>query len=192
VISAAAVPLADYPLLYLPVHIVWLELIIHPTALLVFQDLPGGGRLLATSTTSPQFFFGRRAWLVIGATGIAVAALVSFGFAYALGPEGDVAHARSMALALLILASSAITAVLSGARTWTALAVIFGSLASLAVLVQVPSIAELVHLRPLHGMDWLLAAAAASVIGVFAAGVKMSLNAPTRAMYRRVGLPEHR
>jgi Ca2+-transporting ATPase len=192
VISAAAVPLADYPLLYLPVHIVWLELIIHPTALLVFQELPGGGRLLATSTTSPQFFFGRRAWLVIGATGIAVAALVSFGFAYALGPEGDVAHARSMALALLILASSAITAVLSGARTWTALAVIFGSLASLAVLIQVPSIAELVHLRPLHGLDWLLAAAAASVIGVFAAGVKMSLNAPTRAMYRRVGPPEHR
>ncbi len=38
VLSAAAVPLADHPLLYLPIHIVWLELIIHPTALLVFQD----------------------------------------------------------------------------------------------------------------------------------------------------------
>ena len=43
VISAAAIPLMGYPLLYLPIHIVWVELIIHPTALLVFQRLPGRG-----------------------------------------------------------------------------------------------------------------------------------------------------
>ena len=40
VVTAALIPLAGYPLLYLPIHIVWLELIIHPTALLVFQDCP--------------------------------------------------------------------------------------------------------------------------------------------------------
>ena len=187
VISAAAVPLANYPLLYLPIHIVWLELIIHPTALLVFQELPGTGRLLPTGGASPQYVFGRRAWLVIGATGRALTALASFGFAYALGPDGDVEHARSMVLAVLILASAAITAVLSGARTWTALAVIFGSLASLLVLVQVPNIAALVHLRPLHGVDWVLAAAGGGLIGLFAVGVKMSLNAPTGAKSRRPG-----
>src|SRR5947199_315316 len=38
VITAAFVPFAGYPLLYLPIHIVWLELLIHPTALLVFQE----------------------------------------------------------------------------------------------------------------------------------------------------------
>ena len=42
VVTAAIIPLAGYPLLYLPVHIVWLELIIHPSALLVFQELPPG------------------------------------------------------------------------------------------------------------------------------------------------------
>ena len=38
VFSAAIIPLCGYPLLYLPIHIVWLELPIHPTTLLVFQD----------------------------------------------------------------------------------------------------------------------------------------------------------
>src|SRR5690606_41378442 len=40
VVSAAAIPLAGYPLLYLPVHLVWLELMLHPTAMLFFQRLP--------------------------------------------------------------------------------------------------------------------------------------------------------
>lgn len=184
-ISAAAVPLADFPLLYLPIHIVWLELIIHPTALLVFQELPGTGRLLATAGTSPRYFFRAGTWLVIGATGLAITSLLSFGFVYALGPEGDVDHARSMVIAVLVLASATITAVLSGARTWTALTVILGSLVSVVVLVQVPHLASLVHLRPLHGVDWLLAAAGGALIGLFAVGVKMSLNAPTGASPRR-------
>ncbi|MBK7842707.1 MAG: cation-transporting P-type ATPase [Bdellovibrionales bacterium] len=37
VLGAAIVPLIGYPLVYLPVHIVWLELVIHPTALFAFQ-----------------------------------------------------------------------------------------------------------------------------------------------------------
>jgi Ca2+-transporting ATPase len=45
ILAAALIPLAGYPLLFLPVHIVWLELIIHPTALLVFQNLPPTSRL---------------------------------------------------------------------------------------------------------------------------------------------------
>ena len=34
--------LTGYPLLYLPIHIVWLETLIHPTAMLVFQELQKG------------------------------------------------------------------------------------------------------------------------------------------------------
>jgi Ca2+-transporting ATPase len=41
VLTATLIPLAGYPLLYLPILVVWLEAIIHPTALLVFQVLPG-------------------------------------------------------------------------------------------------------------------------------------------------------
>ena len=45
VVTAALVPLLGHPVLYKPIHIVWLELIIHPTALLVFQDLAASDRL---------------------------------------------------------------------------------------------------------------------------------------------------
>src|SRR5690606_11079243 len=45
VLTASLIPFAGYPLLYLPAHIVWLELIIHPTALLVFPQVPSAKRL---------------------------------------------------------------------------------------------------------------------------------------------------
>jgi Ca2+-transporting ATPase len=38
VLTAALVPLLGYPILYLPIHIIWFELIIHPTALFSFQQ----------------------------------------------------------------------------------------------------------------------------------------------------------
>ena len=64
VLSAALIPLAGYPLLYLPIHIVWLELIIHPTALLVFQNLPSRGRLEPIHRGRRIRFFGP--WRVVG------------------------------------------------------------------------------------------------------------------------------
>jgi Ca2+-transporting ATPase len=66
VLTATLIPLAGYPLLYLPVHVVWLEAVIHPTALLVFQELPTKGELIASPRDG---FFSRRDWLVVAATG---------------------------------------------------------------------------------------------------------------------------
>jgi Ca2+-transporting ATPase len=178
VLSAAAVPLADHPLLYLPIHIVWLELIIHPTALLVFQDLPTSDRLLPTERGGAPRFFGLRAWIAIGVAGLLLAALISLGFEHALGLTNDVEHARSMALGALVSASAAITAVFSGLRTWSAWILVLGSLASLALLVQVPLLAALVHLRPLHISDWALVAAGGVLGGLFALMVKIALRPP--------------
>ncbi len=180
VLSAAAVPLADNPLLYLPVHIVWLELIIHPTALLVFQDLPTSDSLLPTERDGTPHFFRLPAWIVIGVASLSLTALISFGFDHALGVTNEVEHARSMALGALISASAAITAVFSGLRTWPAWILVLGSLASLALLVQVPLLAALVHLRPLHISDWALVAAAGVLGGLFALMVKIALRWPAR------------
>jgi Ca2+-transporting ATPase len=182
VLSAAAVPLADNPLLYLPVHIVWLELIIHPTALLVFQDLPTSDRLMPTERNGPPHFFALRAWTAIGVSGLVVAAIISIGFEDALGAANDVEHARSMALGALIGGSAAITAALSGMRTRTAWIVVAGSLASLFLLVQVPFLAELVHLRPLHLPDWGIVAAGGAVAGLLASMVRASVRRPRRSM----------
>jgi Ca2+-transporting ATPase len=181
VLSAAAVPLADNPLLYLPIHIVWLELIIHPTALLVFQDMPASGRLMPTKRNTPRRFFTPRAWIVLAISGLLLAAIISIGFERALGPTNDVEHARSMALGALIGASAAITAAFSGLRNWTARIVVAGSLASLFLLVQVPFLAELVHLRPLHLVDWGVVAAAGAVAGLLALMVGISVREPLRS-----------
>lgn len=101
------IPLAGYPLPYLPVHVVWLELIIHPTALLVFQNLPAGEALSPRQPSPELRFFDRPQSLSIVLTGIVVAATIG--------------------LSLL--------------------------------LVQVPALAQYLHLRPLHADDWLVAAA---------------------------------
>lgn len=161
VVTAAFVPLAGYPLLYLPVHIVWLETLIHPTALLVFQELPASERLHPLATGGPARFFSRRDWAAIAAVGGLLTALVVAGYLTSLGEGGRVEHGRAMALAILTFASAALTAVLSRLRTWTSRAVAAGTVALSVALVQTPVVAGLLHLEPLHLEDWILAASAA-------------------------------
>jgi Ca2+-transporting ATPase len=176
VVSAAIVPLFDNPLLYLPIHIIWLELIIHPTALLVFQEMPTSDRLLPTRRGGPTRFFGLRTWALIGISGLAQAAIISIGFELVLGTGNDVEHARSMALGILIGSSAAMTVALGRLQGWAARLVVAGSLASLVLLVQVPFLAELVHLKPLHLADWGMVAVAVLVAGLLALAVKAGID----------------
>lgn len=157
VITAAFVPLAGYPLLYLPVHIVWLEMVIHPTALLVFQDLPASERLQPVATSGRARFFSVRDWGAIAAVGGLITALVIAGYLTSFGEGGRVEHGRAMALATLTLASASLTAGLSGLRTGISRAVASGTVALSVVLIQTPVLARLLHLEPLHLADWALA-----------------------------------
>lgn len=177
VLSAALVPLAGYPLLYLPIHIVWFELIIHPTALLVFQESPATGQLLTARREGPARFFGAVSWVVIGGTGLLVTGIVVFGFQQALGSGGDVEHARAMAMAALIVASATITVLLSGMRSPAAWVVVLSSLGSLALLIGVPALAAALHLRPLHAGDWMLAVGGGAGAGLAAGLLRLSLRA---------------
>ena len=166
VLSAALVPISGQPLLYLPIHIVWLELLIHPTALLVFQDPPPAGHMAPVVREQRATFFGRRAWTVIVLTGLAATAAILL--AYAHGAAQGIEHARTLALATLVLASATITAALSGLRSRTARLVACASVASLVLLVQVPALAAWVHLRPLGLQDWALATAGGVLAGSLA------------------------
>jgi Ca2+-transporting ATPase len=161
VLSAAIVPLAGYPLLLLPIHIVWLELIIHPSALLAFQEDSGAAPLHRTREAG---FFGWRQWLIIGAVSLLLTLLVLVGYDVGLGEYRHVEHARSLALVVLVIGSSAITAALSGLRTRAACWVILWSLASLGLFLQVPLIASLLDLTPLHRDDWWMAVSATLVV----------------------------
>lgn len=171
VASATLVPLAGAPLLYLPIHVVWLELLIHPTALLVFQELAPDGALPAVQRRSRARFFSPRAWWAILLGGAAITLVLLGGYWQALGgrtadgAEPLVAHARAMAIAALVLASLTVTASLSRLRSATARAICLGGLASLLLFVQVPALAQRLHLQPLHLADWAIAAGSGLLAG---------------------------
>ena len=148
VATATLIPLAGYPLLYLPIHVVWLELIIHPTALLVFQEINTKARLKPIHERErTDRFFSAWQWIVVGAVGAAMTVVVLFGYERSLGTEPDVEHARAMALVTLVIASATLTATLSRLRTLTARTIVAASVASAVILVQIPLLAELLHVR---------------------------------------------
>lgn len=186
VVGAAAIPLLGMPLLLLPVHIVWLELIIHPTAMLAFQELPSAGRLVTVERGRHARFFSVSAWSAMLLLGAVASSLLIWSYAHALGVGQDVEHARALALTVLVLMSAAMTSALTQLRSaparWAALA----TAASAVILVQWPVVSAPLHLRPLHLADWGLAIAAAALLGLGAAAlVRKMANV-------RLPLSEHR
>jgi Ca2+-transporting ATPase len=169
VVTAALVPLVGYPLLYSPLHIIWLEMIIHPTALLVFQEMPSHDGLNGQSTHRDARFFSGLEWLAIVTVGVILAALVTAGYVRSF-EAGQVEHGRAMALAVLTLSSAAITAVLSGMRTLASRVVIIATVVLSIVLIQIRPVSTLLSLTPLHGDDWLLAGGAATIAAAVLAG----------------------
>jgi Ca2+-transporting ATPase len=104
IISAVAIPFFGVPLLLLPIHLVWLELIVHPTSALVYENDPGGAEDLMTEP--PR---GRASALLrredvlrpilLGAT-LTVGCLAVYLLDLANGFSADVA--RGMALATML------------------------------------------------------------------------------------------
>ena len=172
VLTAVLVPLAGYPLLYLPVHIVWLELLIHPTALFAFQGRPDPRRLVRLKSGRRARFFEPADVRAIGVVGALGTVAVTAGYLMSLAGGGGVPHARAMALAILTLASAALALALARPGTWTAWAVASATALGTVSLVQIPASARLLQLSPLPADDWLLATGAAVVLGLIAAGVE--------------------
>ena len=74
-----------------------------------------------------------------------------------------------MALAVLIVASAMVTLGLSrlrGRAAWGLAAIAIGSA---IVLMQVPQLARLLHLSPLHREDWIIALASGLATGLLSA-----------------------
>ena len=183
VITAAVIPLVGYPLLYLPIHIVWLEMIIHPTALLVFQDLPPDDHLVRRKHEPRLRFFDRWQWLSIVLVGTTILVVVTASYVRSLGAGYEVEHARAMALVALTVASAGITASLSKLRSLTAKLIVGLTILVSVVLVQVPGLAALLHLKPLHFDDWAIAVAGGLLAAVIPA---------VQRQFENRHLPRHR
>jgi Ca2+-transporting ATPase len=165
VITAALIPLAGYPLLYLPTHIVWLEMLIHPTALLVFQGLPSSDGFGPIDRSRTVRFFSRAEWLLIIVVGALVTVLVTAGYVRSY-ESGAVDHGRAMALAVLTLSSAVLTAALSRLRTTASRVIVAATIGLSLVLTQVQPLATVLHLKPLHADDWAIAGIGSLLVGI--------------------------
>ncbi|MGZ9075166.1 MAG: cation transporting ATPase C-terminal domain-containing protein, partial [Burkholderiaceae bacterium] len=141
----------------------------HPTALLVFQKLPESDQLEVVPRPAPLRFFDQREWFIIGAVGVIITLVIIAGYVRGLGVYRDIDHARTVALAALIVASGTLTAGLNGVRSRSTLVALALTLGSALALVQIEPIARLLHLSPLHLDDWIIAAAGGLIAGAGAA-----------------------
>lgn len=156
VVTAALIPLVGFPILYLPVHVVWMELLIHPSAMLVFQDLPPDGKLSRDGRLRAGAFFSSTDVWTIVLVGAFVGAWVVFLYRYAID-TGTVEHARAVSLATMSFASAAFVVALAGLRTSVSRWITGGTIALAVVLIQTPITSTYLHLEPLHADDWALA-----------------------------------
>jgi Ca2+-transporting ATPase len=117
VLSAALVPAFGGPLLFLPIHIVWLELIIHPSAMLGFQREAGG--VDGDAPTRAGQLFDARAWrrlLLGGGFGCAAVLLAQTLPTWFDGADSD-ALPRTLALVALVAFSATVLIGLGRSRS---------------------------------------------------------------------------
>jgi Ca2+-transporting ATPase len=171
VAAAALVPLCGYPLLFLPAHLVWLELIIHPTALLAFQARPAGAAIPRGRPRRATRLLSRGDWIVIATVGTLLTALVVAAYWRGVHERGDVGHGRALALAMLILASAFVTLVLGRLRTIAGAVIPAVTVVVSAALIQVAPLAHVLRLSPLNADDWALAALGALIAALPLASV---------------------
>jgi P-type Ca2+ transporter type 2C len=165
VLAAAVVPFLGYPLLFVPVHIVLLELIMHPTAILGFHELKGGS---GVSGQQKQTILTRRDVALIAIGGMWLAASVVGSYLYAAGTVSDTAHGRAIGFATLVMGSSLAFTALSGIGTGTARILSITPVLATVVMIQWPEAAHWFQFSPLHVTDWLLATALALPLFVIA------------------------
>jgi Ca2+-transporting ATPase len=154
VLAAAVVPLMGYPLVYLPIHIVWLEMIIHPTALLAFQ---APASTTHKDSKSKKLFFSTPQIVVICITGIGLALLLGWRFLSSPSLGNDPSHARAIAVAILTLWSAGVTVHLTRLRSRVANTLAIATVLSSVVLIQWSGSLKSLHLTSLTISDWAYA-----------------------------------
>jgi Ca2+-transporting ATPase len=115
--------------------------------------------------------------------GTTILVVVTASYVRSLGAGYEVEHARAMALVALTVASAGITASLSKLRSLTAKLIVGLTILVSVVLVQVPGLAALLHLKPLHFDDWAIAVAGGLLAAVIPA---------VQRQFENRHLPRHR
>lgn len=172
-LSMVPVFFADWPLLLLPVHIVFLELIIDPSCTLIFEAEDAEPDIMRRPPRSPdERLFSWRTVGIAMIQGLSVLA-VCLGIFLFTRSEHAVGAARALMFTSLVVAFLVIILV---NRSWsrTALSqlkvrntalqwVLLGTTVMLVVVLLVPAAQRLFHFAPLHPKDLALALVAGFV-----------------------------
>ena len=171
---ALFVPLAGLPAFFQPVHLVWLELIIHPVSALVFEaEAPPDDVMLRPPRDPRAPLVERR--LVVRSLLSGVLLMVAALWAFAAHLDQGVEYARSLGMATVISGSLLVVWVERAgdrpllsvpmprtAKFW----IVWGGVAlSLPLFMYVPAIATIFQVVPIHPSDWGL------VFGICAAAL---------------------
>lgn len=173
---AVLVPLFDIPLLLLPIHLVWLELIVHPVSAVVFQSEKAAPSLMNRPPRDPAAPLLPRPAVVRSAVSGGLLAAATFATYWsALAAVGEF-QARALALVVLVAGYQTLVfaerlalpdaGVQRVPRTLVFWGVWSASALSLVAILSVPYLASLFRVSPPDGVRVAAAAAvgAATVI----------------------------
>jgi Ca2+-transporting ATPase len=172
ILLALTPPIVGLPLLLMPVHLIWLELIVHPVSALLFQGDPPPGDLMRRPPRDPRAAMLPRAAVLRSAlSGALLSAAVFVVFWGSLRQGTD--QARGVALATLIIGYQILVLVERAASAEQASAIVPRSLRfwmvwgaaaiSLPMLMYVPAAAALMSIAALGPLPWLIAFASATL-----------------------------
>ncbi len=162
-LSMLPVFLGNWPLLLLPVHIVFLELIIDPTCSLVFEaEEAEAGLMQRLPRNSGERLFTRNTVFLAVGQGLSILVVCMVVFVLAR-EKHSVEAARLLTFATLVTALLSTTLV---SRSWTRTLkamlfvpnkalrwVVAGAVVVLAVVLFVPAAQKLFHFAPVHLLD---------------------------------------
>lgn len=178
IVGLSVVPvLLGWPLILMPIHILFLQLIIDPACSLVFEAEAGEPGIMRRPPRSPEIsLFEPRQLLRSVFQGLIVIIVLLGLYAVTLRDDAGVGHARALVFASLVVASLAL---ILANRSWSqqfrdafrtsnwALCWVFtGALIFLAVALGVPILREAFRFLPLHAADLLILLLVA-VLGFF-------------------------
>lgn len=182
-LTAFLVPVLGAPLLLLPVHLVLLELFIHPVVSLVFEDAPAPPGLMQEPPRSPvKFLLGRRDLIADLVQGSVLSAGVIGLYLWRLAVGEPAPEARATAFVALLL-GQILLLVIERTRPkliWpgvnelsrVSVIVIVAAVAALVIAVYLPPVADLLRLVPIPAQEFGLAVIVAGACTLWAEPLK--------------------
>ena len=167
VVAAVVVPMLGRPLLLEPVHLILLELVLHPVISLAFESDEPAGDVMDVPPRNPQAGFVDRSLVVpvIGAIVVATATVAVY-LARGSGSVGQERDARALGLALLLVGQQALIGVVRRGQRFNRMA--FAStlavgVVTLAIFSAAP-LRSLLHVAPLPAVAFVAVLISALII----------------------------